>query len=639
MKCVFNCWLSLVICMICQLSRHDNEWFSFCPRDRKYSNGQRSNRATGAGTIKSRKMGLIGMKKTLVFYTGRAPKGERTSWVIHEYRPLLQELDGTNPGQGDFILCRLFKKSDELKEDENDDGCNIDEMETGVLSPYPTNISQEDARSGPAFVQASPGSVEQPLEQHKTSKNLMVKTSDSLTSEATKPTIPDYSHSHIHGNIRDKSYGNEEIAHEVNSRIAATIPPDAPCETSFPATEVVEYNHDDFLKLQMHSNQGMAGMEALFTTDIGDGQIGFHFQDIDGRDPISNFLNSVVNQDDPLHLKVDSHGAPLNEKEMREDADLMRWKKPPIYKSGSCSGSDVQVPHLQHDVGRIGCKTSHCNELELSAKPVKNSAYTDNEDLFSDAALERFCNLSNVDNEFFDQNSLVKAEDDNYIVGSKIQLRSNGRRTEPQPTNRVHQGTASRRIHLATDAEGKVPKAVEKETDLTASEGSCLSIESEERGGLDQSYFTSASHEDLTSIDELNDNPAPTHERSPSINDGQAEADETGIKIRPRFCNIHLVPTNCDKQGAASKRLRWQMLSSESSDAEDDNSKPLVADISNLFEEIGQNWCADISDIQPKLMSRSMGFRWRSALYICMILLFMVAFSFMIFKLEMQFIL
>eukprot|EP00249_Psilotum_nudum_P013429 c24331_g1_i1 orf=384-1697(-) len=101
----------------------EKEWYFYSLRDRKYPTGLRTNRATEAGywkatgkdreVMSSHTSCLVGMKKTLVFYRGRAPKGEKTNWVMHEYR-----LEGNHgflhrpkTTKDEWVVCRIFQKS------------------------------------------------------------------------------------------------------------------------------------------------------------------------------------------------------------------------------------------------------------------------------------------------------------------------------------------------------------------------------------------------------------------------------------------------------------------------------------------------------------------------------------------------
>lgn len=107
----------------------EKEWYFYCPRDRKYRNSSRPNRVTGSGFWKatgtdrpiysSDGTKCIGLKKSLVFYRGRAAKGIKTDWMMHEFRlpsipdavsPPKKILDKNLPANDSWAICRIFKK-------------------------------------------------------------------------------------------------------------------------------------------------------------------------------------------------------------------------------------------------------------------------------------------------------------------------------------------------------------------------------------------------------------------------------------------------------------------------------------------------------------------------------------------------
>ncbi|XP_051186031.1 NAC domain-containing protein 45 [Lolium perenne] len=108
----------------------EKEWYFFVRKDLKYPTGSRANRATREGywkaTGKDREIykprgggrgnELVGMKKTLVFYTGRAPRGAKSDWVMHEFRLEGRSREQTMQKHKDeWVVCKVFNKKPEAK--------------------------------------------------------------------------------------------------------------------------------------------------------------------------------------------------------------------------------------------------------------------------------------------------------------------------------------------------------------------------------------------------------------------------------------------------------------------------------------------------------------------------------------------
>ncbi|XP_065855293.1 NAC domain-containing protein 90-like [Euphorbia lathyris] len=110
-------------------NRDEEQWFFFVPRQESEARGGRPNRlttngywkATGSpGNIYSNNR-IIGMKRTMVFYRGRAPNGIKTDWKMNEYKSIIQSADINASSSSssssalmirhELSLCRVYKKS------------------------------------------------------------------------------------------------------------------------------------------------------------------------------------------------------------------------------------------------------------------------------------------------------------------------------------------------------------------------------------------------------------------------------------------------------------------------------------------------------------------------------------------------
>ncbi|KAK4362246.1 hypothetical protein RND71_017487 [Anisodus tanguticus] len=165
----------------------EKEWYFFCVRDKKYPTGLRTNRATAAGYWKAtgkdkeifRGKSLVGMKKTLVFYKGRAPRGEKTNWVTHEYRleGRLSLYNLPKTVKNDGVICRVFQKTTGGKKIHISGlmrgNSEEDEMTNSLLPPL-TDSSSSHVHCFSNFLTAQKNNQENMINSFNTSPNFPV---------------------------------------------------------------------------------------------------------------------------------------------------------------------------------------------------------------------------------------------------------------------------------------------------------------------------------------------------------------------------------------------------------------------------------------------------------------------------------
>ncbi|KAK1577191.1 hypothetical protein Q3G72_019698 [Acer saccharum] len=105
--------------------------YFFTPRDRKYPNGNRPNRAAVGGFWKATaskhaivdKNNRIGYKSALVYHRGTPKESTKTDWLMQEYTlpdntaaNIPSSSYSTNMKLNTFVLCKIYRKSTKLME-------------------------------------------------------------------------------------------------------------------------------------------------------------------------------------------------------------------------------------------------------------------------------------------------------------------------------------------------------------------------------------------------------------------------------------------------------------------------------------------------------------------------------------------
>ncbi|XP_008245853.1 PREDICTED: protein NTM1-like 9, partial [Prunus mume] len=558
----------------------DQEWFFFCPRDRKYPNGHRSNRATDAGywkatgkdrTIKSRQCksasnstGQVGMKKTLVFHRGRAPRGERTSWIMHEYRATQKDLDGTAPGQGAFVLCRLFHKPEEKA-----DVLKYDEVEQTGLSPTTTKYSPDETSSDVVQETATPD-----MQGEKQSESIMRwwnDKSDNMSPDALPPVPGD---SYMASDVEDP--GAEEtgiqghLLKEENQVFDEPFGGQIDCKVFSPLQSLINSELEHYVG-------------SPFTSDFGIYNNGFHFQDGTCEQDVAfpEFLDEfgINPYESSCEESTSQKNLVVGNETYLSGQSCMLQTTPPGNSclNGAWDNTDTNI--AQHDQeGRASGLYSKQFDAEDLLQKTSLGYYQAEAQASLDNQKPRMGNMA--DNYFppsaFAEQFLVSSVNDTFNSsdgstswknfdnhsgdhggGTAIKIRARHLQQLQNSGNFVDQGCAPRRLLLCVDkpSSGSIANGNMGDANYRKEEDEVQSAITEARDDIRQSPSSDEQEEEHA----IFNNGEEFSSRKDSVNHGYDQVGRTRIRIKTRQPQQQSNSENYVTQGTAPRRIRLQM--------------------------------------------------------------------------------
>ncbi|XP_042428024.1 protein NTM1-like 9 isoform X1 [Zingiber officinale] len=562
------------------IKSEDPEWFFFAPKDRKYPSGHRSNRATKHGYWKATgrdrvirssggKGSVIGMKKTLVFHKGRAPKGVRTYWIMHEYRTTEPEFESGD--KGSYVLYRLFNKKPEDKSPSS----NTEDMEIHDFSPdgmqngkdgvevieihsnheSPSSDLQEEPISDPGSVQKQLAGIEMWL-------------ADKGDCSTRAPVRPETGHYNmILPEEEIKLGGKADSLQKIFSGLCDEV------------HEQIGHGFSNFSSpmLQFSENPSISDMNQEF--HIGSNQF-------DNDDYLDAFLSSALESDDC------SSAACIFPKETHTDCL--------VKDSASCkdSGSNSEIEIEQYLTQGATSQWFHGSSLgpndvlpmdgsseypesttQLSTLYETNLLLYDTigPDVYSvDTSAE---SLEDLFNNIEDSNNLSKLSgtiEDVEMPGIKIRSRLPPH-PEPNSSNSsIKQGIAGRRLCLQASIRNAQPTSVDDAE-------SKIRIDDEDKKSTPKATQTLCGSIDESSSDK-------------SITDKFDESFETGIKVRAR--QVEHSPNPIPPPDKVSG-WKFELQSASDSESHRDNNKE---EVENIEQHAGEHLVDKISEAKENAL-------------------------------------